>query len=283
MTISHCAVIYLARKVDGLRYLPRFLFSLQRYPAGREYDLIIILKGYDEREVPACLEGFRAQGLGTVHVMTFDDDHFATEAFFAASERFTYSALLFFVSSARILAPDWGRIIFDTLADNNVRLVGGSSGFEPLNESTPFPNPSIRTTGFAIRRNDWLALERGDLSKRYGGNLFEAGPRSMTKQILQQGGTVLLVGRDGRRFPEETWRDSRTFRLSSQENLLFADSRTEQFDLSLPRKRQHMAELNWGKGVAVMTVPRTLIYLRRLQTTMMQFWWRLIGSFLISR
>jgi len=283
LTDGRCAVVYLARKVDGMRWMPRFLASLKAHPAGRDYDLIVILKGHGESEMPVCLRGFRAPGLGRVMTMPFDDSRFATEAFFAAAERCDHEAVLFFVSSAHVLAPDWARHIFAPLLDGRARLVGASSGFESLDAATPYPNPSIRTTGFAMRRTNWLALDRGDLSVRYGGNLFEAGPQSMTKQVLRQGGGVLLVGRDSRTFPPEDWRSSATFRLSRQENLLFADNRTDQFHLARPAKRRRLVVANWGDGVDVVPVPTPVVYMRRVRAAMQRLSWRALGCWLISR
>lgn len=281
MASPRCAVVYLARQVDGLLFLPRFLGSLKKYPAGMEYDLIVILKGYNDGDIPRCLRGFRADGLKRVHTMVFDDSRFATEAFFVAAERFEFETFLFFVSSARVLGRDWVGSIVAPLLASKAQLTGASSGFEALNETTPFPNPSIRTTGFAIRRKDWLALERGDLSVRYGGNLFEAGPQSMTKQILRSGGEILLVGRDGRHFPLEAWKESATFRLSDQENLLSADTRTDDFDVALPAKRKRLAKLNWGQDVEVVAVPRYKVYLRRFRNRISRLFWRLAGQWII--
>lgn len=280
MTNQRCAAVYLARDVDGMRWMPRFLASLQRHPAGLDYDLIVILKGHAEGALPACLHGFRAPGLGQVRTMTFDDNRFATEAFFAAAERFDHKAFVFFVSSSRVLADNWARTIFAPLLDGQARLVGASSGFESLDSATPFPNPSIRTTGFAMRRQDWLALQRGDLSVRYGGNLFEAGPQSMTKQVLRGGGGVLLVDRQGRCFPPEAWQTSATFRLSRQENLLFADNRTDQFDLARPAKRRKLVAANWGPDVPVLPVATPTVYLRRIRSRAQSLCWRVFWRWL---
>ena len=265
------AVVYLARKVDGERWLRRFLASLQAHPAGCPHDLIVILKGYGEGEVPAVLRDFAAAevgdatGLLALRTMPFDDRLFATEAFFTVAEKYPHDAFLFFVSWAQVLAADWARFVFDGLFEAGYTLVGGSAGFESLGPDTPFPNPSIRTTGFALRRDDWLSLERGDLSVKYGGNLFEAGTHSMTKQILRRGGRIAVAGRDGRYYPPERWIESRTFRLGRQENLLFSDNRTEQFDLARPGKRRRLAEMNWGAGVAVEPVSLPAVLLRRLR------------------
>lgn len=283
MTDKRCAVVYLARKVDSNRWMPRFLGSLKAHAAGMSYDLVVILKGYSEGELPSYLHSFRAPELGQVLTMTFDDSRFATEAFFVAAERFDHDAFLFFVSSAQVLTPDWASRMFRLLLEGRAQMVGASSGYESLDNDTPFPNPSIRTTGFAMLRGDWLALDRGDLSLRYGGNLFEAGPHSMTKQILRQGGAVLLAGRNGQTYPSEHWHDSATFRLSSQENLLFSDNRTDQFALARPTKRRRLAVANWGADVDVIPVSTPVVYTRRIRAAGQRLWWRMLGGWLISR
>ena len=277
MTKPRFGVVYLARKIDGLRHLPRFIASLCKNPAGSNYDLIVILKGFSEGETPRGLAELKADGLISVHIFMFDDSRFATEAFFTVAERFDYEAFLFFVSSARVEAKGWARIVFSELVDHKAMLVGASAGVEQLDTSTPFPNPSIRTTGFAMRRDDWLALDRGDLSMRFGGNLFEAGPHSMTKQVMGGGGIVVVVGRNGCSYAPETWVESATFRLSRQENLLFSDKRTDQFELARSAKRRHLVAVNWGPNVPVVEIGTSIVYLRRVREMARRFWWKTAG------
>lgn len=281
MTENRCAVIYLVRKVDANRWMPRFLRSIKTHTPGMNYDLVIILKGYAEGEVPSYLRSFSAPGLDHLVTITFRDDRFATEAFFAAAERLDHVALLFFVSSAQVLAPGWVSKMFQPLLRGHAQLVGASAGFERLNNEAPFPNPSIRTTGFSMLRRDWLALERGDLSVRYGGNLFEAGPHSMTKQVLRRGGKVLIAGRNGQTYDLDNWLNSATFRLSSQENLLFSDKRTDQFALARPKKRRQLAVANWGEEVEVLPVSTVLVYMKRILAVMRRLLWQTIGRWLI--
>ena len=258
-------VVYLARRSNHPRFLRYFLASLRRNPSGYPYDLVVILKGYPPGAAIPKLQGFNAPGLGRLIQLPMDDALFATETFFRAAQAVDYDALLFFVSWSRILAPDWGRIVVTGLGQPGAGLVGGSSGFESLDSRTPFPNPSIRTTGFAIAREVWLGLDCGDQSSKFGGNLFEAGPASMTKQILRQGKGAVVAGRDGRYYPSQLWRDSQTFRLGTQSNLLFADNRTRDFDVARPSKRQRLAELNWAPSVPVVPVSRLARVLGKLR------------------
>lgn len=247
-------VVYLARQSNSPRWMRYFLASLKRHPPGVPYDLVVILKGYAQGVGEQMLWGFKAPGLDRIIPIAMEDSLFATDTLFRAAEAVDHDALLFFVSWSRILAPGWGSIMVEGLTQPGAGLVGGSSGFESLDSDTPFPNPSIRTTGFAIRRSDWLQLDRGDQTTKYGGNRFEAGPASMTKQILRQGKVPLVAGRNGQYYPPDQWCNSETFRLGTQSNLLFADNRTRDFAVARLTKRKRLAQLNWGPSVPVIPV-----------------------------
>lgn len=260
-------VVHLARAANDPRWLAFFLASLARHDPGVPYDLVVIRKGYPDPAPDPALAAFRAPSLGRVIQIAAPDETFATNLFLDVAREVDHAALLFFVSWARILAPGWGRILLEGLARPGTGVVGGSAGWEALDASTPFPNRSVRTTGFAIRRETWLSLDPGDLSTKRGGNRFEAGPASMTRQILDRGLAALVAGRDGRFFGPEDWPASRTFRSGDQENLLFADNRTQDYWAGSLRRRQKLARLNWGdEGLAA---PAGLVArLRR------RLWWR---------
>lgn len=245
--------IYLARAVNAPHWLDRFLDSLQRHNPGVPYDLTVICKGYEGAR-PERLTGFDAPGLERVIYRDASDETFATNTFVDVAHTLDHDALLYFVSWSRVLAPDWGRIILDGLEQPRTGIVGASAGWEQLNNDTPFPNRSIRTTGFCILRQRWLALDHGPLTHKYDGNLFEAGPNSMTRQIEMAGERALVAGRDGRFFEAENWAKSATFRFADQENLLFADNRTQQYHAAAMRKRRKLARLTWGEGASVTSI-----------------------------
>lgn len=248
MTLS---VVYLARKSNHPRWMSYFLKSLKKYPPGIKYDLNVICKGYEKGEAPAELKNFAAPDLINVTLHFTDDSTFATNAFFEIAKHIENEVLIFFVSWSRVLAPHWGKIMLDGLHRPDVGIIGASSGYEKLNEENDFPNCSIRTTGFCIRRDLWLSLEFGPLTRKYDGNLFEAGPNGMTKQIMARGLLALVAGRDGKYFDVNEWPNSRTFRSGNQENLLFSDNRTNDYDVGSNRRRKRLARLNWGDRAVV--------------------------------
>jgi hypothetical protein len=85
------------------------------------------------------------------------------------------------------------------------------------------------------------------LDTKRGGNFFEAGPNSMTRQIMQRGLVPVIVDRFGKSWNFEEWPQSRTFRSGQQERLLISDNRTYQYDIAGPAKRRRLAIQNWGE------------------------------------
>lgn len=260
------AVVYLARKVNPPHFLRAFLASLRRHPAGVPYTLVLLAKGYDPADPGlAALARFTAPDLVAVEVRPVDDALFAT-AVFRDMGALPHDTLLFHVSWSRVLAPNWGRLMLDALARPGVGVVGASGGWECLNDTTPFPNPSIRTTGFAIRRELWAALDFGDQTVKYAGNLFEAGPNSMTRQIERLGLAPVVVSRDGRAWATPDWPHSLTFRSGDQQGLLIADNRTQDYATARLARRRKLARLNWGRTDIVRPAPFGARLYRRL-------WW----------
>ncbi len=108
----------------------------------------------------------------------------------------------------------------------------------------PFPNPHLRTNAFMIRRELFLALRVGPLNTKDEAVMFECGWFGMTRQIFEMGLEALVVGRDGRGYPRDSWYDSHTFRSGEQRNLLIADNRTRYYE---------QADSNWRRGALLST------------------------------
>jgi len=246
------AVVYLARDVNPPRFARAFLQSLVQYRSGGPYDLAVLLKGQKQQAHNRMLDRFERQFTGKVIRLPISDEIFATNAFFEAARLLPHERLLFFVSWSRILTSDWLVPYHAAFAsDARCALVGASGGYEALDETTPFPNVNVRTTAFMVDRKTFLALDPGDLSTKRGGNLFEAGPNSMTRQIERSGRSFLLVDREGRAYSPAEWPASRTFRSGNQEGLIVADNRTHHYAVGSRRKRLKLARLNWGSEASV--------------------------------
>jgi hypothetical protein len=110
----------------------------------------------------------------------------------------------------------------------------------------PFPNPTIRTNGFFIRRRDFLRLDFGKIDDKWDAFEFESGRRGMTNQILRMGLKALVAGRDGKSYEIDEWSESQTFRSGDQSNLLIADNHTRDFDKFDSEGRQYLTLLAWG-------------------------------------
>jgi hypothetical protein len=110
----------------------------------------------------------------------------------------------------------------------------------------PFPNPAVRTNGFALERELLLSLEWPLPRAKLEAVAIECGELGITRQLLGRGLQALVVGRDGRGYPPPTWRQSATFRSGRQSNLLLADKRTRHYESANPLARRMLEWLAWG-------------------------------------
>jgi hypothetical protein len=79
---------------------------------------------------------------------------------------------------------------------------------------------------------------------------FESGRRSLTRQVLEMGLDLVIVGSDGRRFGISEWASSGTYRQDEQRNLLVADNRTIEYSAATPELRRQLAAAAWGSDAA---------------------------------
>ncbi len=110
----------------------------------------------------------------------------------------------------------------------------------------PFPNPHIRSNGFMISRNRFLELKLHQIEKKLDACAFESGVDGMTNQIRRQGLKTLVVGRSGSAYDLEDWVKSKTFRLGDQEDLIFIDNQTRNFDRMTPGSKATHVRMTWG-------------------------------------
>ncbi|HEY5053830.1 MAG TPA: hypothetical protein VII45_10525, partial [Solirubrobacterales bacterium] len=111
----------------------------------------------------------------------------------------------------------------------------------------PFPNPHLRTNGFALDRELLLSLDWPTGLTKLGAVALEGGSRSLTRQVQERGLATVVVGRNGVAYPPERWRQSATFRAGQQANLLLADNRTRHYQEAGPLTRRGLAWLAWRR------------------------------------
>jgi hypothetical protein len=109
-----------------------------------------------------------------------------------------------------------------------------------------FPNYHLRTNAFMIRRVTALKLHVAAMRRKFDAYRFESGRQGMTRQVLEMGNTVLIVGRDGKAYDMQDWHLSNTFWRRNQGNLLVADNQTRAYDTASDDDRAMYSGLAWG-------------------------------------
>ncbi len=211
------------------------------------HDLVIVLKGFTD---PGAVRAEVARRVPAAQFHEIDDTGFDITAYRSAAQALDHDVLCFLNSHSRVEAPNWLRLMVDGLQDQSVGAIGATGSWEVMNGSTPFPNVHLRTNGFALARPDFLSLDFGPLATKRDCNWFEAGPNSLTRQVLASGQTVCVVGRQGNAAPPEEWAAMPVFRTGSQSELLISDNRTRAYEAATNRKRKRLASLAWGAQAA---------------------------------
>lgn len=122
--------------------------------------------------------------------------------------------------------------------------------FDEINAIPDFPNPHLRTNGFAIERQLFLDLVPQTISTKGASYFFESGPDSLTAQLRRRQRAVVVVGRDGIVYDIEAWPRSGTFRLGDQSNLLIHDNQTRAFAAMTQSGKTAFTALAWGDDIA---------------------------------
>ena len=111
----------------------------------------------------------------------------------------------------------------------------------------PFPSCHIRTNAFMISGELMKTLKRPSMKTKMDAYRFESGRKGLTSQILAMGKRVIVVGKDGRGYEKEEWRESRTFWRYEQENLLIADNQTRDYQEGSSERRRYLSDFAWGE------------------------------------
>jgi hypothetical protein len=120
----------------------------------------------------------------------------------------------------------------------------------------PFPSPHLRTNAFAARRELLEALQLPRIRSKHDAYRWESGRSGFTQRVLDSGGRVVVVGRDGALYDPEQWDESATLWSADQDNLLVADNQTDDYAQSGPAVRGLLSALAWGRAVNHLAFPR---------------------------
>lgn len=244
-------VVYLAWTPYGVGYAESFLESYREHDAGTPHRLLLLLAGAEEDRTPwrrlfASVEHEALEvGEGV------DLGHYRAAVDGVAAQRYC-----FLNTVTTVLEGDWLGRLERALLASEVGMVGATGSYETPNAVRPgplrrlrpgferFPNPHLRTNGFAMERSLLIELDWPAKLTRTEAVLLEGGSASLTRQVRERGLQTLVVGRDGA-YPSERWRESATFRCGGQSNLLLSDNRTRHYAEAGPLVRRGLAWLAW--------------------------------------
>ena len=249
-------LVYLVWAPLGLEPLRRFVESYRRHPPGAEHVLAVALKGFREgqdrsawqREVAAVPHERLDMSPGVL-----DLGSYRAAVGLLPAERYC-----FLNTNSEVLADGWLGLLDGHLLTPGVGIVGAWGSFEsaysaaprPLRpwrrDFDPFPNPHIRTNGFALERELLVSLDWPAPRRKVQAWRLESGHHGISRQVCERGLRMLVVGRDGLAYPPERWRESATFRSGGQVNQLLADNRTREYETADPARRRLLEQFAWG-------------------------------------
>lgn len=109
-----------------------------------------------------------------------------------------------------------------------------------------FPNYHIRTNAFMIKRTVFLNLCVGEFLTKLDAYKFESGKNGLSKQIVNMGLDILVVGKNGKFYKKEEWSLSNTFWQGNQSNLLVSDNQTKAYENSNEESKELYRYHAWG-------------------------------------
>ena len=250
-------VVHLVWAPLGLEPLERFARSYRAHSAGLDHRLLMVFKEFHDE---AAVDTARA----VIHDIDYDELHMPGRkldlaAYVRVAHEVDATYLYFLNSSSELLAPDWLAHPVRHLGGEGVGMVSATGSYESLVDPRslvsrvlrgrrfdPFPNPHLRTNAFALPRDLIRSLDWPEVRTKRGAWGLESGKASITRQVLDRGLQVLVVGGNGEAYERERWQESATFRAGDQRNLAVADNRTRQFADADPEEQRRLAHLAWG-------------------------------------
>jgi hypothetical protein len=261
----------------GLGPLVRFLTSYRRHDSGAAHDLVIAWKDWTwadwSLDEAAAARELLAE---TAHIdIMVPNGGFDLGTYRHIVRLTDHGRYCFLNSNSELLAPDWlaklgfaldrpsvvaagATASFQSLATDMMRMVGMRRTWRAvaiakrllihlrLRRLYPsFPNPHLRTNGFMIRRDDFLAVAMKHLHTKQDATRFESGWHGMTRQLRAKGGTIMLVDAAGRILDERDWSMPEMFWHGDQRLLLIADNQTRRYADADAAERETLFRYAW--------------------------------------
>jgi hypothetical protein len=250
------SLVHLVWAPLGTGSLERFVRSYQAHDAGTEHELVVLYNGFRPgQDLSPWREAFAEVEHRELLIErpALDLGAYRQAVDLAVAERYC-----FVNSHSEILVDGWLGALERHLLEPGVGMVGSGGSFEsayscaprPLRpfrrDFQPFPNPHIRTNGFALTRELLLSLQWPLPRRKLHAWRLESGRHGISRQVLERGLRLLAVDRHGRAHPPEHWRESATFRSGGQVNQMLGDNRTREYESANPARRIQLERMAWG-------------------------------------
>jgi hypothetical protein len=286
--MTDLCVVHLVRAKNGLAPFERFLRSYRERPGGEPHRLLIVFKGFGSDGAVGDLERLLADvPHDRLHV---GDAGLDIGAYVAAARSTSHDLYCFLNSFSVIRDDAWLAKLARHLRGDGRDLVGASGSWishltngltdpdfghhfalgdrrfrlpSPLGRLArwrvlryfarnfdPFPNFHLRTNCFLVSRPLMVGWDPRELRSKTLSYEFESGKRGLSARFRESGRPLLVVGRDGRAYPEQEWAESNTFWQRGQENLLVLDNQADRYAHADAQSRAKLARIAWGDRAA---------------------------------
>jgi hypothetical protein len=108
-----------------------------------------------------------------------------------------------------------------------------------------FPNPHLRTTGFAIRRELLISVIDEIPEKKSDTFICESGYQSITRRSLSLGWRVLVLGANQKYYDFDDKNINSTFRVQKVDSIV-TDNESRSFHRITPRKQRLLSSITHG-------------------------------------
>lgn len=183
-TEQRTAVVYLARKAEGLEPLQRFRDAYLRYSAGAPHDVVVVYKGFAEGE-PELLDAKRTFAELNARDLYIDDEGIDITAYLDAAERLGHEEICFLNTFSEPDGEDWLLKLLTKLRRDGVGIVGATGSYESLRSSMDLLSKVVWLCAAKnIPRDDRIAKHyRWLLESQFPSWLTDARPPSLLQRL----------------------------------------------------------------------------------------------------
>ncbi len=272
-------VAYLVRFHEELAPVRRFAEAYAAHDPGLRHRLLLLRRGFpSEGSWSPFAAAFEACDI-QYDTLDVADAGFDLGAYRQAVESTTEHAVCFLNTFSEVLCDGWLEHLHRSAQLPGVGLAGATGSYESVysayvaalsvhranrnrwwlppvrgymkayrlrSEYPASPNPHVRTNGFLVTRSVAQTLRWGPFRSKDDTRRGESGWFSLSRQAEALGLRNVVVGRDGLSYEVADWPSSGTFRSGNQSNLMIADNRTREYDMSAAHERERLSRWAWG-------------------------------------